>query len=314
MGQARAGTPATANIDARKDRQRVSMEKQSVPVGIFCVILSAMILVPMVSASSKHLSQDYSALEIVWVRALGQTVWMTALLLPRHGWRILIPQRLGIQLLRSGILFIATLCFVLGIKAVPLVTAHVVGFTAPIIVVALSAVFLHEKVGAARWLAVGLGFMGVLIVLRPGTGAALPTPALWLLVAAVNWSVVQILSRHVATHDRSETTAIYTYAVALAATTPFIPSQIDFAISPSAGDWLAFLLIGLVGGVRHYCIIKAYALAPASVIAPFNYTEFLGATLVGAVVFGTLPDGATWLGATVIIGAGLYLAYTERKR
>ena len=289
------------------------MERQSVPRGIFYVIMSAMVLVPMVSASIKHLGHSYGVLEIVWVRALGQTVWMIALLAPRHGWRILIPQRLGIQLLRSGLLFIATLCFVLGIKAVPLVTVHVIGFTAPIIVVALSAIFLREKVAIARWLAVGLGFLGVVIVLQPGTSAALPPAAQWLLVAAVSWSVVQILSRQVAAHDRSETTAIYTYAVALAATTPFVPAYFDFSVSPGPGGWLAFLLIGLVGGVRHYCIIKAYALAPASIIAPFNYTELLGAALVGAVIFGTLPDTATWAGAAVIMGAGLYLAYAERR-
>jgi len=290
------------------------MEQQSVPKGIFYVVMSAMVLVPMVSASIKHLGHSYGVLEIVWVRALGQTLWMTALLAPRHGWRILLPRRPGMQLIRSGLLLIATICFVLGIKAVPLVTVHVIGFTAPMIVVALSAMFLGERVGAARWLAVVAGFMGVLIILQPGTAGALPSAAMWLLLAAVCWSLVQILSRQMAAHDRSETTAIYTYAVALAATTPFVPAYFDFSIAPGPGGWLAFLLIGLVGGIRHYCIIKAYALAPASLIAPFNYTELLGATLVGAVVFNTLPDGTTWLGAGVIIAAGLYLAYSERRR
>lgn len=272
-----------------------------------------MVLVPMVSASIKHLGPAYGVAEIVWVRALGQTLWMALLLVPRYGWRILWPRRLGLQLIRSGVLFIATICFILGIKAVPLVTTHVIGFTAPMMVVALSAIFLAERVNAARWVAVVVGFIGVVIVLRPGTGAALPPAALWLLLAAACWAVVQILSRQVASHDRAETTAVYTYAVALIATTPLVPGSFDWSRSPSAGDWLAFLLIGLVGGIRHYCSIKAYALAPASIIAPFNYTELLGATLVGALVFSTLPDSATWLGALVIIGAGLYLAYSERQ-
>jgi drug/metabolite transporter (DMT)-like permease len=289
------------------------MEKQSVPRGIIYVILSAMVLVPMVSASIKHLGQSYGVVEIVWVRALGQTVWMTALLVPRHGWRILRPHRPGLQLLRSGVLFISTVCFVLGIQAVPLVTAHVIGFIAPMIVVALSAVLLAERITPARWIAVFGGFLGVLIVLQPGMDTALPLASLWLLAGATCWSIVQILSRQIATHDRSETTAIYTYAVALAATTPLVPGNFDFSIAPGAGDWLAFVLIGLVGGIRHYCSIKAYALAPASIIAPFNYTELLGATLVGAIVFANMPDGATWLGALVIIAAGLYLVYSERR-
>ena len=268
------------------------MEQQSTPRGIFYVVMSAMILVPMVSASIKHLGHSYGVLEIVWVRAIGQTFWMMALLIPRHGWRILRPRKPGLQLLRSGLLFISTMSFILGIREVPLVTTHVIGFTAPIIVVALSAMFLGERVNGARWLAVGLGFLGVVIVLQPGTGAALPPAALWLLLAAACWSVVQILSRQVASHDSAETTSIYTYAVALMATTPFIPSQFDFSISPTQFDWLAFLLLGLVGGIRHYCIIKAYALAPASIIAPFNYTELLGATVVGAIVFSHMPGGA----------------------
>ncbi len=289
------------------------MEQPSLPRGILYVILSAMVLVPMVSASSKHLTQNYSVVEIVWVRALGQTLWMTLLLVPRHGWRIMRPHRLGAQLLRSAVLAIATFCFVMGIKAVPLVSAHVIGFGAPMMVVAMSALFLGERVNAARWIAVIVGFIGVLIVLRPGTGDALPPAALWLLLASASWSVVQILSRHIAARERSETTAIYTYAVALLVTTPFVPMQLDLGATPTGGDWLAFLLLGLVGGVRHYFIIKAYALAPASLIAPFNYTELLGATIVGAIVFATLPDGATWLGAGVIIAAGLYLAQSERR-
>ncbi len=289
------------------------MEKQSLPRGIIYVILSAMVLVPMVSASIKHLGQNYGVVEIVWVRALGQTLWMTVLLVPRHGWRILRPYRLGGQLLRSGVLFISTVCFVFGIKAVPLVTAHVIGFIAPMIVVVLSAVFLAERINAARWIAVIGGFLGVLIVLQPGLETALPLASLWLLGGAVCWAVVQILSRQMAGHDRSETTAIYTYAVALAVMTPLVPGSLDISHSPGTGDWLAFILIGLVGGMRHYCSIKAYALAPASIIAPFNYTEILGATLVGAIVFGSTPDGATWLGAMVIIAAGLYLVYCERR-
>jgi drug/metabolite transporter (DMT)-like permease len=289
------------------------MEQQSVPRGIIYVILSAMVLVPVVSASIKHLGPNYGVVEIVWARALGQTLWMTALLVPSHGWRILRPHRPGLQLLRSGILFISTICFVFGIKAVPLVTAHVIGFIAPVIVVALSAVFLAERIRPARWIAVFGGFLGVLIVLQPGMDTALPLSALWLLVSAACWSVVQILSRQVASHDRTETTAIYTYVVALVIMTPLLPGSLDLSLSPSTSDWLAFVLIGLVGGIRHYCSIKAYALAPASIIAPFNYTEILGAAVAGAIVFGSLPGTATWLGAMVIIAAGLFLAYHERR-
>jgi drug/metabolite transporter (DMT)-like permease len=236
---------------------------------------------------------------------------MVVLLVPRHGLAVLKPRRLLLQLVRSALLLGATLCFVKGVKTVPLATAHVIGFASPLIVVALSALVLREHVRAARWIAVIGGFFGVLIVLRPGTSEALPVAALWLVAAAGFWSVVQIMSRSIASHDKAETTAVYTYVVALAATSLLVPWTIDFTAERSTADWLAIFAVGLFGGIRHYFVIKAYALAPASVIAPFNYAELIGATLVGLIVFGTLPEPWTWLGAAVIIGAGLYLTRSE---
>lgn len=282
--------------------------------GIVFVILSAMVFVPLATGSVKHLATHYAVVEIVWVRALGQTLWMVLLLVPRHGLAVLRPRRPARQLIRSALLLGATVCFVVGVKTVPLATAHVIGFASPLMVVALSALVLGEQVRPARWAAVIAGFVGVLIVLRPGTGAALPATALWLVASAGFWSVVQIMSRSIAAHDSAETTAIYTYMAALIATSVLVPWVIDWHAEHTPGDWLAILAVGLFGGIRHYFIIKAYALAPASVIAPFNYSELIGATLVGVVVFGTVPGTWTWLGAAVIIAAGLYLVRSEARK
>jgi drug/metabolite transporter (DMT)-like permease len=279
--------------------------------GIIYACLSAMVFVPFATASVKHLSTTYLTFEIVWVRALGQTAWMLLLFVPRHGWRIAVPNRPGQQFVRSGVLFIATVCFILGIREVALATGHVIGFASPLFIVAMSALWLGERVTPVRWIVVAMGFVGVVVVVRPGFGDGLPLAAGWLVAASICWAVVQILSRRIAAHDRSETTAIHTYVAALIGSTVALPFVSDFDFSPSATDWLAIAAVGLFGGIRHYFSIKAYELAPASVIAPFNYTELIGATAMGLVVFGTLPDAWTWAGATIIIAAGVYLARAE---
>lgn len=280
---------------------------------IIYICLSATLFVPFATASVKYLSYSFTITEIVWVRALGQTIWMLLLFVPRHGWSIIIPKKLDLQLIRSTLLFFATFCFVTGIKNVPLATAHVIGFASPLFVVALSAFWLKEIVYLRRWVAVAVGFMGVLIVMRPGLGAGLPPTAGWLMLASLCWSLVQILSRKIAPYERAETTAIYTYIVALIATSVTLPIVTTVVALPTPIDWLAIVCVGLFGGIRHYFIIKAYELAPASLIAPFNYTELLGAAIMGFLIFGTLPDHLTWFGAAIIIGAGIYLAQSEQR-
>jgi drug/metabolite transporter (DMT)-like permease len=237
---------------------------------------------------------------------------MLLLFLPRHGPGLLRSARPGTQLLRSAVLFVSTLAFVAGVRHVPLATAHTIGFLSPLMVVALSLPMLGERVDPGRWLAVIAGFLGVLIVIRPG-GEAIPLDALWILVSAAGWSIVQILSRRLAADEAPETTAIYTYGVALVATSLAMPFVAEIQAWPTLPQWLAILAAGFFGGIRHYFAIKAFQLAPASVIAPFGYLELVGATVVGYLLFLDAPDLWTWIGAGVIIASGLYVARSEGR-
>ena len=275
------------------------------------MLASGMLMSPVATASAKLLSGHFSVLEIVWIRAAGQTFWMLAMFVPRHGWSVCVSRRPGLQLIRSAIMFFGTVSFILGVVHIDLATAHTIQFTAPFMVVVLSVPLLGERVGMHRWSAVAVGFLGALIVIRPGTDA-IPLAALWILVSAACWAVVQVMNRRMSTLDSAETSGLYTYLVALVVTTPFAPLGMEMGALPPLA-WMAMGAIGLFGGVRHYTAVRAYQLAPASLLAPFGYFELVGATFMGVVVFTQLPDGWTWLGAGVIIASGLYIGRREQR-
>lgn len=284
-----------------------------VSIGILSILLSSTLFAPVAQTATKYLTTDFPLIQIVFFRALGQTLWMMAFFWPKHGIRMFSSARPGLQLARSALLFASSLFWIAGVAVVPLTTASAISFTAPIMVVIMAIPLLGERVGVHRWLAVCIGFVGALIVVRPGTGAIPPT-GLLLLAAAFLFALYQILTRKIAAVDDAATTSIYTVLVALAVSAALIPWHY---VSPKPGDvviWLAFLATGLLGGLRHFFVVKAYESAPASVISPFFYCELVGVTILGFLVFGDLPDVWTGIGAVVIVSSGLYIAHRERVR
>ena len=272
-----------------------------------------MLFAPTSQTATKYLAPDFPLMQIVFFRALGQTLWMLLFFWPHHGWRMFHSARPGLQLGRSTLLFLSSLFWISGIAVVPLATASAISFMAPIMVVMMSIPLLGERVGMHRWLAVVIGFIGALVVIRPTSGAVAPA-TLALLVAAFFFALYQILTRKVAGYDDAATTSIYTVLVALLVSACAVPWQF---IAPSPGDvvvWLAFLATGLLGGLRHFFVVKAYEQAPASVISPFFYCELVGVTVLGFFVFGDLPDRFTAVGALIIVCSGLYIAHRERLR
>lgn len=284
-----------------------------VSLGILFIVLSSMVFAPLSQAATKFLSGDFPLFQIVFFRSLGQMIWMLLFFCPRHGLAMFRANRPGMQLARSSLLFASQLCWISAIAFVPLATASAINFTAPVFVVILSIPLLGERVGAHRWSAVLVGFVGALIVIQPGKDG-FPVEILLLLAAAFLFALYQILTRKVAAADSEATSSIYTVLVALAISSTLVPWNYQ---APADGDyavWGAFLAMGLLGGVRHYLVVKAYAAAPASVISPFFYCELVGAALLGFFLFGNLPGLNTWIGAAIIVASGLYIAHRERKR
>jgi drug/metabolite transporter (DMT)-like permease len=189
-----------------------------------------------------------------------------------------------------------------------------VGFASPLLTVALAALWLRERVGWRRWLGVAIGLVGVLVVLRPSflSGGEPPHWAMVLpLGTAATFAVYQILTRRLAAVDDARTTILHTGFAAMLVTSlaqPFV------WVWPSAWGWLAFALLGALGGAGHYLLVLAYARAPASLLAPMTYTQLLWAGLASLFVFGDVPDAWTLAGAAVIAAGGLLVAIPERPR
>ncbi|MFT5175390.1 MAG: drug/metabolite transporter (DMT)-like permease [Gammaproteobacteria bacterium] len=306
--------PKTHRVSADKFRGVSSRLKTGkVSIGILFVLLSSIVFAPTSQTATKYLAGDFPLFQIMFFRSLGQTAWMLLFFWPRHGIGVFRSNRPGLQITRSALLFLSSICWISAVAVVPLTTASAINFTAPVFIVILSIPILGERVGLHRWSAVLVGFVGALVVIQPGSGGLHVEVAL-LLVAAFLFSLYQIFTRMAAATDTEATSSIYTVLVALVVSAMLLPWNY---VPPNSGDtlvWLAFLATGLLGGIRHYFVVRAYTYAPASVISPFFYCELIGVTLLGFLVFGDVPQSSTWLGAGIIVCSGLYIAHRERIR
>jgi drug/metabolite transporter (DMT)-like permease len=183
-------------------------------------------------------------------------------------------------------------------------------FTVPLWVCALSVPLLGERVGKWRWLAVVVGFLGVLLIMRPGT-AGFHWAMLYSIGSAFCGAIYNILTRKVGGADRAETSLFYVGLIGcLAAATP-LPWTWRM---PQGGEWLLLALIGLAGSVGHFLLIEAHRKAAASLLAPFIYSQIVWMILTGFIVFGDVPDGWTLAGATIVAASGLFILARERWR
>ena len=287
----------------------VTAPRQDALLGILCM-LTAVSLFPFLNASSKYLSATYAIVMIVWARNAGHLLFVLLAFMPTRGWRLFATNRLKLQTARSLLLLGSTGIYFTAISFIPLTEAAAISFTGPFIITALSVPFLGERVDTRRWLAVATGFMGALIIIRPG--ADIHHWAAWLIVASTLCSAsYQLLTRKVGATDPPETTVVYSALIGTLIMTLALP----FAFTWPADllSWGLFLAMGFFGGIGHYFMAKAYRLAAASVVSPFSYAQLIGTVFIGYLVFGDLPDRWTWIGTAVIVASGLYIARRESR-
>ena len=192
----------------------------------------------------------------------------------------------------------------------PLAEAATIGFAAPLFSVALSALILAEPVGRHRWSAVAVGFVGVLIVMRPG-GMHLPPVGLALaIVAALGTAGVTITLRQIGRTESTPTIVLWFTLFSIGATGLLMPV---FGQMHDAYGWGILLALGLFGGMGQLFLTSALRYAPVSVVVPFDYTQLLWAVLLGWLLWDTHPAASTWAGAAVIVASGLYTIYREHK-
>ena len=279
-------------------------------LGILFMIGSGL-LFPVMNSFAKMLGAEYSSLQVSWARAFGHIVFMLVAFLPRYGVGMLRSRRPLAQVGRSAMLFGSNISFFYAVTFVPIAKAAAISMTAPLIVALLAWPMLGERTTAARLVALAIGFCGVLVVIRPGT-AVFHWASVFVLASACFYGVYQILTRRMASVDPPETSAIYSSivgAIFMLVVVPFV------WITPhSLADAAMFCALGVLGALGHYGVARAMSYAPANVVSPFQYFQLLGSVAVGFLFFGDLPDALTWVGAAIIVGAGLFIGWSQTRR
>lgn len=268
------------------------------------ITLLAMLIFGLMDAASKYLSTRYPTAQIIWLRFIFTIPLVVLVLGPRASGRLLRSARPWLQVLRSLLLVTEIGLVVWCFGRMPLADVHAVLALTPLAVTALAVPLLGEPVGARRWAAVDVGFIGVLIIIRPGLGVIQPA-SLVALVSVLLYALYQVLTRLAGRADTAETSLLWQLAVGSVALAFVVP----FAWRPPPLEhWPLFVLVAALGGIGHYAMIKALQLAPAAVIQPFSYTLLLWAVVIGYVAFGDLPDPLTLVGAGIVVAAGAYAA------
>lgn len=247
--------------------------------------------------------------EVVFVRYSVHLVLVLVVFLPRERKALITTRAPLLEIARAACLGSSTVFNFLALLYLPLTTTAAIMFTMPIIICVLSIPLLGEHVGWRRWIAIVVGLMGVLIIIRPGTSAFHPA-MLWSLLATTCGAGYSLLTRKLAGVDSTWTQNFYAAAVATACLLPFI--FLNWTWPNDWRTWLAFTVIGVAGFVGHLLVTEAHRLAPASVLAPFSYSQILWMTSSSWLVFGQPPDTAVYVGAPIVVGSGLYIWLRER--
>lgn len=259
---------------------------------------------------SKYLSQHYPVPAVVWVRYLVHVLLMAALLGPRMGLGLVRTANPRLQVVRGTLLAAASLVFVTGLSLLPLAEAASIAFTAPLFVAVLAGPLLKEEVGVRTWAALAGGFVGVLLIVRPGSGL-FSWAALLPLASAAMMALYQMMTRRLAGRD-STLTLLFIPALVGSVLVPLVfPHQL--ALPQGWGHAGLFLLIGILGALGHYLLILAHHHAPASVLSPFMYAQLFTALALGWLVFGQLPDAVALAGMAAICASGLVLVLGQRR-
>lgn len=258
---------------------------------------------------SKFLGGVYPIIMVVWARYVVHTLLMAGIFLPKAGLAVLRTRRPLLQTLRALSLLSTSLLFTAGLQYLPLAEATSVNFLAPVLVTALSVPLLKERVTLGQWVAVVMGFIGVLVVVHPG--GAMFTPAiLFPFGSALGFCFYQLLTRKLAAHDSPTTSNFYAGLCNTLIMTALVPF---FWQMPAWPHVLLMLALGGCGMTAHLLLTQAFRHAAPALLAPFSYCQIVFAGLLGAVVFGQVPDGMSLVGISVICLSGLGAAWMQRR-
>ena len=276
------------------------------PIKAIALAVSATVLFGSSDTIAKYLSGSLPIVEFIWIRYV--LFLITAGLLVRR--RSILPRNPRLQITRGLCVVGSSILFVYGVRQMTMAQATTISFLSPLLITILSIPLLGETVGPRRWAAVGVGMLGMLVVVRPGLGGFQPA-ALFGVASAFCWALALIITRKISNSDTPQTTVLWSAGIGTAVLSLILPFQ---AIWPTPNQLGLSLVLGVLASGGQWVVILAHRIAPASLLAPFFYSQLLWVSLLGFLVFGNLPDIWTIVGATIIAASGLYTAHRERVR
>lgn len=272
-------------------------------------MLAGMIVLPVQDGIAKLLSATTSVAVVVWARYVFQLAFLLPLLAVRfRSWQALRVRRPGYQVLRGVLMLVSAMCFFTALARMPLVDTLALFFVSPLVVTGLAPVFLRERVGWRRVVAVVAGFWGVLVLLRPSAGVVDPFALLALASGAVHGGYL-LVTRKLAGTAPPLVTLVYSAGFgAVAMSVWLVPRWVP----PTSSELATMVALGAAAAAGQYLVAKAFDHAPAAWLAPAGFAEIVGATIVGYAFFGDLPDATAWVGIAIVVGSGLYISTVER--
>ncbi len=275
------------------------------------LMMIAFLLFSLLDTTAKWLNHVIPTPQTVWARYTFSVLFVLLVINPGTKPGVLKTKKPVLQFWRSLFLFISTLLNFIAINYLQLSQTISIAFAAPLIVALLSGPLLGEHVSRDRLIAIVVGFVGVLVVARPGFGGIHPV-AILSIIGVVCYAMYVVMTRHLAAHDSTETTLVYSGMVGAILLTPVM-----FWIWQNPPDLFSALMMGALGlyaAVGHFVLIRAHRFTPAYILTPFIYTQLIWMSLFGYLVFGDVPDRFTLIGGTIVIGSGLYLLMRERRQ
>src|SRR3954452_9253408 len=295
-------TAATVEQSASKRQERISL-------GILLMV-AAGFLFAVSSATSKWLVTDYPVGEILFTRTIISMIALSAFILPSAGLAVFHTRRPGAHVMRSLSQATSQTLLIVAFSMMPLASATAINFSAPLFATLASIFLLKESVGAARWMALVLGFLGVLLVTGPGADM-FQAGALYALGNAVLFGTVTAGVRGMTSTESTETLTMYQIVLLSVAYTLMLPFGF---VTPGWGDALLMLVNGVTNAIGQYWWTRALHLAPTSAVAPFQYLSLIWALIIGFAVWGDVPTVSLLIGSVVVVGSGVYLFWHESRR
>ncbi len=272
----------------------------------------AIFFISVVDTICKSFTKELHAIQLVWGYFVGinLVLWIVFFLKGKKLAELRKTNRLQLQIFRPALLVCSISSLFVGLTYLPIAEATAIGFVAPLFITALSVPILKEKVGIHRWSAVIVGLIGVIIIIRPGSdlwhfASIMP------LLGAIFFALFQILTRLLSITENTYTTLFFTGLGGLIWSSIIVPFV---WVSPSQTHIIIFLLTGVLGALAHLCMISAFDRTEASLLAPYNYTKLIWVAILGYLIFDDIPSHNMWIGAAVIVSAGFYIIYRERKK